>query len=114
LSEIYAECLTTGEACLDCQYSQPRRCPLLNDPEYRSFLLYIRDRNRIAYQASLRQHERLLEILRRHKRPLHYQMIARIYSRKYSDLPITDRGVYSMLSQDEDVVAEGDGVYRVR
>lgn len=114
MSELDAECLTTGESCVDCAFGRPRYCPLLGDPEYRSFVLYMRDRNRLAFQASQRQHERLVRILRRHKRPLHYQIVARIYAEKFKDLPMTDRGVYRILSNDPDVIAMGDGVYRLR
>jgi hypothetical protein len=74
----------------------------------------MRDAGRQQLVLSQLLHGRLLEILERHKRPLHYQMIQRIYARRYDDHPLTDRGVYRILSNDPNIDVIDQGVYTLR
>jgi hypothetical protein len=114
LPELDAECIETGEPCADCVYGNPRRCPILGDPEYRSYLAFLRESNRRYYEQREMYRERLADILRRHKVPLHYQVVARIYADKHRDFPLTERGVYHHLGDTPGVAGLGSGIYVYR
>ncbi len=113
MDDIDAPCLDRDQPCEVCQHGDYRRCPVRLDQEYRSYLLAVRANQHLREQeAELRRH-RVFEIVRKHRLPLHYQMVHRIYARQYKDNPISDHAVYAILSTDPEIEALGDGVYRI-
>ena len=114
MDDADAPCLDSELPCDACNYGNARRCPVRLDPEYRSYILALRTSRHLFQQEGEARRQRLVEILRRHRAPLHYQMAHRIYMRRYEDLPISDHAVYAILASHPDVEPLGGGVYKVR
>ena len=110
----YLECLGDAPWCSVCAYGSQYWCPVIGDESFRSYLL-MRTHGYHQQQAeaeSLRGE--LVEILRRHRLPLHYDVVHRILSSQMEGTPPSPRAIYAVLARDPNVEAVEPGVYRYR
>lgn len=98
--------------CYDCPMEGAPRCPIRADPDYRSYLLWLRDRY-VAYERRrIKQLKVLKTILKRHKLPLHWENLAILAVQEAPDLFDSAHSVRGLVYFNPDTFrTEGDGVF---
>lgn len=108
------ECLDDAPWCVVCPYGSESWCPILADESYRSYLLIRRQAFHQQQSEAEAFRSRLLDILRRHRLPLHYDVLHRILARQVEGVLPSPRAIYAVLARDPNVEAVEPGVYRYR
>ena len=104
-----------GTRCLVCPFGDWHTCPVLGDPDVRSYLRWRGERTIEYYREREQKIKRLLRILRIHKLPLHWEIIARIAQDETPDLFDSPNTVRSLLFFNQDVFQHnGGGVFELR
>lgn len=104
--------LSEGWGCAECPVGDLQPCPIGSDVDYRSYLLWLRDKY-VAYSKLRTQRiETLQSILARHKQPLHWQVLAKIALEQAQDLFGSEHSVTQTLYSTVLVFKlEGEGVF---
>jgi hypothetical protein len=110
----WPECLDGTEPCLVCSYGDPSWCPLIGDNDYRAFLMLRRDTFHQQESAAENLRKQLVDVLRRNRLPLHYEVVHRIIADGLDGPVPSPRAIYAVLSRDPNVEAVEPGVYRYR
>lgn len=107
--------LTEGLKCLDCPFGDPDACPVLQDPDVRSYLRWQGERTIEYCREREEKIKRLRGIFRNHKLPLHWEIIARIAQDETPDLFDSPNTVRSLLFFNQDTFQHnGGGVFELR
>lgn len=98
--------------CYGCPFEDVQSCPVTMDEDYCSYLLWLRDRY-LEYEWLRQKRVRVLkEILRRHKLPLHWEVLAALAFRAAPDLFDSANSVRGLVHFNPDIFyMESDGVF---
>lgn len=104
-----------GARCLDCPFGDWRRCPILLDPDVRSYLQWQGERTIEYYRDRERKLTALRGVFRNHKIPLHWEIVARIVQEEDPSLFESPRSIRNLLFLNQDIFHhDGDGVFELR
>jgi hypothetical protein len=67
-----------GFRCWDCPFGDWRTCPVLGDPDFRSYLRWQHEREVLYRRRRGRRIQILTSILNKHKLSLHWELVAKI------------------------------------
>ena len=103
-----------GTRCIDCPFGDPRTCPLLQDPDLRSYLSFRGERALEYYQDREEKIAALRRVFRKHRLPLHWEIVARIARDEAPDLFSSPDSVRSLLFFNRDFFRhKGGGVFEL-
>ena len=107
--------LTEGVKCLDCPFGDPGACPVLQDPDVRSYLRWQGERTIEYYRDREKKIEALKRVFRNHRLPLHWEIVARIVQGESPDLFDSPKSVRSVLFLNQDIFQHtGGGIVELR
>lgn len=106
-------CMVTRDyECYDCPVERASPCPVMDDPDYRSYLLYLRDRYLQYQRKRTKQIDVLRAILTRHKLPLHWGNLAILSLQESPELFDSADSVRGLVYFNPNVFSmEKDGVF---
>jgi len=101
-----------GTRCQVCLFEDWRTCPVLADPDYRSYLRWVWERQVEYYRQREKRIETLRRILATHKLPLHWEMVANISMNEAGNLFGSPQEVKGLLFINEDAFRHrGEGIF---
>ena len=106
--------LREGTRCWDCRFGDYRDCPVLADPDVRSYLRWRAETTAEYYKDRAKKIAALETILLRHRLPLHWEVMAKIALDEFPELYESNNVVRMLLFFNADRFEHiGDGTFRV-
>lgn len=98
--------------CYDCPLDGVSDCPVVSDQDYNSYLYWLRDRYLLYKQQTRKRIAMLRTILKMHKLPLHWEVLAALAFRQEPDLFESADSIKGLVYSHRDVFfMEEDGVF---
>lgn len=107
--------LSKNYECYGCIADELEECPVQSDPDYRSYLLFLRDSFVEHERKRVAQIKLLQNVLRRHKLPLHWEYIALLAMKEAPELFASPQSVRGLVFFNPDIfVMVREGVFILR
>jgi hypothetical protein len=98
--------------CSDCIFGDIGSCPVVLDPDSLAYLRWLYERAGVSRQIRAKRIEILRDILRRHRLPLHWEVIAKVALEEAPALFESVNSVRNTLFLNQSIFShQGEGVF---
>ena len=113
-SGVLPDCLTDSQPCYECELAITGDCPVMFDHETASYLRAVADGAIAKIRIRAQRLIALQALLRRYRRPLHWEHIAQFAIQEYDSLFPSPAVVRQMLVSNPSLFSQlRDGVYEL-